>query len=142
MTSLMDVSLTRRQDRNSVDKCFHLASCQRNVLSVKRLVSETSSCHITDMMTYIHDVLVGLQGVELGGQVIKRIIVDLVADFPRMNQFASLSPVPGFRDWLLDEIGTYVRLRGEFSVMFLPCLVPGIGSKMSKYINIYVSNFL
>jgi len=56
----------------------------------------------------------GLQGVELGGQVIKRIIVDLVADFPRMNQFASLSPVPGFRDWILDEIGTYVRQRGKF----------------------------
>ena len=55
----------------------------------------------------------GLQGVELGGQVIKRIMVDLVADFPHMKQFASLSPVPGFRDWLLDEIGTYVRLRGE-----------------------------
>jgi len=63
-------------------------------------------------------VLVGLQGVELGGQVIKRIIVDLVADFPRISQFASLSPVPGFRDWLLDEIGSYVRLRGELVVMF------------------------
>jgi len=59
--------------------------------------------------------LSGLQGVELGGQVIKRIIVDLVADFPRISQFASLSPVPGFRDWLLDEIGSYVRLRGESS---------------------------
>ena len=63
--------------------------------------------------------LVGLQGVELGGQVIKRIIVDLVADFPRISQFASLSPVPGFRDWLLDEIGSYVRLRGELVVMFV-----------------------
>ena len=71
-------------------------------------------------------VAVGLQGVELGGQVIKRIIVDLVADFPRMIQFASLSPVPGFRDWLLDEIGTHVRRRGEeFIVMFLlHCHVP------------------
>ena len=63
---------------------------------------------------FARNVVLGLQGVELGGQVIKRIIVDLLADFPRMNQFASLSPVPGFRDWLLDEIGTYVRLRGEF----------------------------
>jgi len=60
--------------------------------------------------------IVGLQGVELGGQVIKRIIVDLLGDFPRMNQFASLSPVPGFRDWLLDEIGSYVRLRGKFNI--------------------------
>ena len=67
----------------------------------------------------VNVMLLGLQGVELGGQVIKRIVVDLIADFPRMNQFASLSPVPGFRDWLLDEIGTYVRLRGEFIVMFV-----------------------
>ena len=58
----------------------------------------------------------GLQGVELGGQVIKRIIVDLVGDFPRISQFASLSPVPGFRDWLLDEIGSYVRLRGQLQL--------------------------
>jgi len=36
-------SLTRRQDRNSVDNCIHLASCQRNVLSANRFVSETSS---------------------------------------------------------------------------------------------------
>jgi len=60
----------------------------------------------------------GLQGVELGGQVIKRIIVDLATDFPRMNQFASLSPVPGFRDWLLDEISNFVRLRGQLFVSF------------------------
>lgn len=53
----------------------------------------------------------GLQGVELGGQVIKRVVVDLVSEFPRMSQFASLSPVPGFKDWLLDEINNYNRLR-------------------------------
>jgi malonyl-CoA decarboxylase len=53
----------------------------------------------------------GLQGVELGGQVIKRVVLDLVTEFPRMMQFASLSPVPGFRDWMLEEISTYVRLR-------------------------------
>ena len=67
--------------------------------------------------------LLGLQGVELGGQVIKRIIVDVASDFPRMNQFASLSPVPGFRDWLLDEIGTYVRLRGQLVVIFTYFLI-------------------
>jgi malonyl-CoA decarboxylase len=55
----------------------------------------------------------GLQGVELGGQVIKSVMLDLVNEFPRLHQFASLSPVPGFRDWLLEEINTYIRLRGR-----------------------------
>jgi len=68
----------------------------------------------------LRETFAGLQGVELGGQVIKRIIVDLLADFPRMNQFASLSPVPGFRDWLLDEISTYVRLRGQCTISQRP----------------------
>ena len=68
-------------------------------------------------MKQFHETVAGLQGVELGGQVIKRIIADLRADFPRMSQFASLSPVPGFRDWLLDEIGTYVRLRGQYILL-------------------------
>jgi len=29
----MDSSLTRWQDRNGIDNCIHLASCQRNVLT-------------------------------------------------------------------------------------------------------------
>jgi len=38
-----DISLTRWQDRNSVDKCIHLASCQRIVLSAKWPLSEIVS---------------------------------------------------------------------------------------------------
>ena len=48
--SLQNDSLTRQfadetrwQDSNTVDKCIHPASCQRNVLLAKCLVSESSS---------------------------------------------------------------------------------------------------
>lgn len=42
----------------------------------------------------------GLRGVSFGGFLIKRVVEQLLADFPRLNTFATLSPIPGFRRWL------------------------------------------
>jgi len=42
----------------------------------------------------------GLRGVPFGGFLIKRVVVDLVAEFPRLATFVTLSPAPGFRRWL------------------------------------------
>lgn len=53
----------------------------------------------------------GLQGIEFGNHLIKRVIAELQAEFPRMHQFASLSPIPGFRDWLVDELNLHIHLR-------------------------------
>ncbi|XP_022244718.1 malonyl-CoA decarboxylase, mitochondrial-like isoform X2 [Limulus polyphemus] len=46
----------------------------------------------------------GLQGIELGTQLIKQAVKDVLAEFPRISLFSTLSPVPGFRDWLLLEL--------------------------------------
>ncbi|GAB1605850.1 malonyl-CoA decarboxylase, mitochondrial-like [Argonauta hians] len=46
----------------------------------------------------------GLQSVDLGNYLIKRVVRELQAEFPHMSVFTSLSPIPGFRDWLLKEI--------------------------------------
>ncbi|KAK1163378.1 malonyl-CoA decarboxylase, mitochondrial-like [Acipenser oxyrinchus oxyrinchus] len=43
----------------------------------------------------------GLQGVELGNYLIKRVVRELQGEFPHLNQFSSLSPIPGFTNWLL-----------------------------------------
>ncbi|KAM9607344.1 malonyl-CoA decarboxylase, mitochondrial [Trichechus inunguis] len=43
----------------------------------------------------------GLQGVELGTFLIKRVIKELQKEFPDLGTFSSLSPVPGFTKWLL-----------------------------------------
>jgi malonyl-CoA decarboxylase len=42
----------------------------------------------------------GLRGVSLGNLLLKRVIEDLRHDLPRLNVFATLSPLPGFRKWL------------------------------------------
>ncbi|XP_062318027.1 malonyl-CoA decarboxylase, mitochondrial [Osmerus eperlanus] len=43
----------------------------------------------------------GLQGVELGNYLIKRVVRELQSEFSHMAQFSSLSPIPGFSTWLL-----------------------------------------
>jgi malonyl-CoA decarboxylase len=42
----------------------------------------------------------GLRGVPLGSFLIKQVMEDLGAEFPRVRKFATLSPIPGFRAWL------------------------------------------
>lgn len=47
-----------------------------------------SNCHL------------GLAGVSLGDLLIKSVAEQLSRDLPNINQFATLSPLPGFRRWL------------------------------------------
>lgn len=42
----------------------------------------------------------GLRGVSFGDSLIKRVVETLNAEFPRLKHFATLSPIPGFRQWL------------------------------------------
>ena len=42
----------------------------------------------------------GLSGVNLGDVLIKEVVADLSRDLPRLEEFATLSPLPGFRRWL------------------------------------------
>ncbi|WP_396433532.1 malonyl-CoA decarboxylase [Limnohabitans sp.] len=43
----------------------------------------------------------GLKGVSFGDSLIKRVVETLRADFPKLKTFATLSPIPGFRGWLV-----------------------------------------
>lgn len=46
----------------------------------------------------------GLQGIELGNSLIKQAVKKLREEFPNMSQFSTLSPIPGFRIWLLRSL--------------------------------------
>ncbi|XP_071957194.1 malonyl-CoA decarboxylase, mitochondrial-like [Antedon mediterranea] len=59
----------------------------------------------------------GLQGIDLGNYLIKTVVQKLRAEFPNMNVFSSLSPIPGFRDWLLQEMNNTIR--GSTEELFL-----------------------
>lgn len=42
----------------------------------------------------------GLAGISFGNFLIKRVVDDLGREFPNLKSFATLSPIPGFRNWL------------------------------------------
>jgi malonyl-CoA decarboxylase len=43
----------------------------------------------------------GLRGVSFGDSLIKHVVETLKAEFPKLKTFATLSPIPGFRSWLV-----------------------------------------
>lgn len=43
----------------------------------------------------------GLKGVSFGDSLIKRVVETLRAEFPKLKTFATLSPIPSFRSWLV-----------------------------------------
>src|SRR5574343_2082534 len=48
----------------------------------------------------ISNTQVGLRGVSFGNFLLKRVIDDLKRDFPRLADFATLSPMPGLASWV------------------------------------------
>ncbi|WP_198164148.1 malonyl-CoA decarboxylase [Bradyrhizobium jicamae] len=46
----------------------------------------------------------GLRGVSFGNFLIKQVVEELQAEFPQLRRFSTLSPVPGFRRWLGQEL--------------------------------------
>lgn len=46
----------------------------------------------------------GLRGVNLGNFLIKQVVLELQEELPQIRQFATLSPIPGFRAWLNSKI--------------------------------------
>ncbi|XP_045389181.1 malonyl-CoA decarboxylase, mitochondrial [Lemur catta] len=55
----------------------------------------------------------GLQGVELGTFLVKRVIKELQKDFPHLGTFSSLSPIPGFTKWLLGLLNSQMKELGR-----------------------------
>ncbi|NMM80996.1 malonyl-CoA decarboxylase [Acidovorax sp. SRB_14] len=55
----------------------------------------------------------GLRGVSFGDSLIKHVVDTLCAEFPRLRTFATLSPIPGFRAWLVKNADVMVDRLGE-----------------------------
>ena len=59
------------------------------------------AAHATTAIFYsISNTQVGLRGVSFGNFLLKRVVDDLRRDYPRLKQFATLSPIPGLAAWV------------------------------------------
>uniref|UniRef100_A0A914EB94 Malonyl-CoA decarboxylase n=2 Tax=Acrobeloides nanus TaxID=290746 RepID=A0A914EB94_9BILA len=43
----------------------------------------------------------GLSGIDLGNMLIKNVVLELQKETPQIHQHSTLSPIPGFRSWLI-----------------------------------------
>ncbi len=73
--------------------------------SVTPLLDEAAGASDLDKATTaifysISNTQAGLRGVSFGDSLIKRVVETLKEEFPRLKVFATLSPIPGFRNWL------------------------------------------
>ncbi|MES2400845.1 MAG: malonyl-CoA decarboxylase [Pseudomonadota bacterium] len=57
----------------------------------------------------------GLRGVSFGDSLIKRVVETLKEEFPRLKTFATLSPIPGFRNWLNKNASAMIEKLDEKS---------------------------
>lgn len=58
----------------------------------------------------ISNTQVGLKGVSFGDSLIKRVVETLSAEFPRLRQYATLSPIPGLRRWLEQNLSRLLAM--------------------------------
>ena len=58
---------------------------------------EKADCAIFYSITNCQE---GLRGISFGNLLIKQVAEDLKREFPHLDTFATLSPIPGFRRWL------------------------------------------
>ena len=51
----------------------------------------------------------GLRGISFGNFLLKRVIEELLDELPQLKSFATLSPIPGFADWLGRQSGEAIH---------------------------------
>ena len=84
---------------------------------------------------------VGLSGVDLGNFLIKHVVEELRHEFPNITQYSTLSPIPGFRQWLKLQLSHALEQQGKKRYLGNTSLMGGgemsqLGRKMKEGISL------
>ena len=82
-----------------------IADNVQTLLDESAPVIETASAD-TAIFYSISNAHEGLSGINFGNFLIKRVVDELTHEFKNLKTFATLSPIPGFRNWLDDKLKT------------------------------------
>ena len=83
--------------------CNGLASNVQALLDTHTRVFDVEHAN-TAIFYSISNAQRGLSGISFGNFLIKRVVANLKRELPQIEQFATLSPVPGFMGWLLNQM--------------------------------------
>ena len=75
--------------------------------SIQSIISEESDGGAeadTAIFYSINNCQHGLRRIPLGNFLIKMVVTELAAELPSIKTYCTLSPIPGFADWLFEEI--------------------------------------
>ena len=53
---------------------------------------------------------------DLGNFLIKHVVEELRHEFPNITQYSTLSPIPGFRQWLKLQLSFALEQQGKISM--------------------------
>jgi malonyl-CoA decarboxylase len=77
-----------------------MSDCITPLLDEAAAVSDLAKA-TTAIFYSISNTQVGLRGVSFGDSLIKRVVETLKDEFPKLKTFATLSPIPGLRSWVV-----------------------------------------
>ncbi|XP_048726703.2 malonyl-CoA decarboxylase, mitochondrial isoform X1 [Caretta caretta] len=99
---------------------LHVALTNEISSSIQAIVKEVPPLETEDMNKITTAIFYsisltqqGLQGVELGTHLIKRVVKELQGKFPQIKVFSSLSPIPGFTKWLIGLLSSQTKEQGR-----------------------------
>ncbi|EDO28710.1 predicted protein [Nematostella vectensis] len=87
----------------------HISRLEGGVKFIVDMRSDLQKC----FQPSIYELYSGLAGVDLGNFLIKHVVRELQHEFPNITQYATLSPIPGFRAWLTLELKDAIENKDE-----------------------------
>ncbi|XP_034975558.2 malonyl-CoA decarboxylase, mitochondrial [Zootoca vivipara] len=99
---------------------LHVALTDEISSSIQAIVKEIPPLEVEDLNKITTAIFYsisltqqGLQGVELGTYLIKRVVKELQVEFPQIKVFSTLSPIPGFTKWFLGLLSSQSKETGR-----------------------------
>jgi len=99
--AILHVALTQDISSN-IHSIINRSSSESNKDSTREIEDEKLAT--TAIFYSISSTQKGLAGIDLGQCLIKRSVRYLQSEMTNLNQFSTLSPIPGFRSWLLRQL--------------------------------------